>query len=326
MQTSLDQLRALSVIVADTGDLDAIRTLKPVDATTNPSLVLKAAELPRHRGLVDDAIDWAVSTRSDPRQLLRLAAERLAVLIGREAVRLVPGRVSTEIDARLSFSTEASVSAAERLIAAYEDLGVDRSRILVKIAATWEGIQAARRLQQRGVDCNLTLVFNDCQADAAADAGAFLISPFVGRVTDWHRAKAGSGETLVDDPGVAFVRGVHRRFKQQDRRTIVMAASFRTIEQVLALAGCDRLTVSPDLLAQLDADSRQVGAMGEETPASQQSLDPVAESEFRLRLNADAMASEKLAEGIRGFIADTERLEALMGAIVAKRTSARLSA
>lgn len=311
-KNQLEQLRALTTVVADTGDIDAIARVRPVDATTNPSLLLKAASLPGYAGLIDAAVGRAHGR--DRAARVADACDRVAVAIGRRILELVPGRVSTEVDARLSFDTDATVQRAERLVALYADAGILPDRILIKIAATWEGIRAAERLERAGIQTNLTLLFCFEQAVAAAEAGAFLISPFVGRITDWYTARGGAPASAEDDPGVQSVRRIHAWYKRHGFSTVVMGASFRNIDQIRALAGCDRLTVSPALLEALAAEQgelpRALSDAGERADAPARIDEPA----FRWGLNADAMATEKLAEGIRAFAADQEKLEAVLDA------------
>jgi transaldolase len=312
MPRLLDSLARHTVIVADTGDLAAIERLRPRDATTNPSLILKAALLPSYRELVAatarEAADEAPADRID----------HLLVAFGTRILALIDGRVSTEVDARLSFDVRATLEKARRLIALYAARGVGRERVLIKIAATWEGIRAAEVLEREGIRCNLTLLFSLPQAVAAAQAGATLISPFVGRIYDWHKKAAGGAwdEAAMSgaaDPGVRSVRAIHSQLKAAGYRTEVMGASFRNVGQVLALAGCDLLTVSPELLDQLAAGEGEV-APQLTAPARQASLPALGEAGFRAALNDDAMASEKLAEGIRLFAADARKLETLLAA------------
>jgi len=310
MTSTLDHLRTLSTVVADTGDIDAIARFRPQDATTNPSLLLKAAALPAYAPLLDDALSNA---RGHGDARIADACDRLAVAIGTRILDLVPGRVSTEVDARLSFDTEATYAKAMRLVALYTEAGVPRERLLIKIAATWEGIRAAERLEREGIQCNLTLLFSFAQARACAEAGVYLISPFVGRILDWHLANgAAPPATPQADPGVQSVQRIWQHYKRHGFATVVMGASFRNTAQVLALAGCDRLTIAPDLLAQLQA--------GTELPAAALQFDgatgardaAISESTFRWELNEDAMASDKLADGIRRFAADQRALETLL--------------
>lgn len=300
---ALEQLKQMTVVVADTGDLDAIRQYQPQDCTTNPSLILKAASLSGYAHLLEEA-----RAMGD----VEAAIDFLTVRIGTELTKLVPGYVSTEVDARLSFDADAMVTKARHLIDLYAQQGVGKERILIKLATTWEGVQAARVLEAEGIHCNLTLVFNLAQAIAAAQAGAYLLSPFVGRITDWYKKAEGKDSYPVDeDPGVKSVREIYHHFKSHGYETIVMGASFRSAEQVKALAGCDRLTVSPQLLGELAADEGKLERVLTPEPATQ--TEPtLTEADFRWALASDPMATEKLAEGIRGFHADTEKLRALL--------------
>lgn len=306
MTSKLDQLKQFTTVVADTGDLDAIARLKPVDATTNPSLLLKAAALPRYADLLDQAVAGSAGD-------LGLACDRFGVAVGQEILKVIPGRISTEVDARLSFDTEATLRRAERLVELYDKAGIGRERVLIKIASTWEGIRAAERLERSGIQTNLTLLFNFAQAVACAEAGAFLISPFVGRIYDWYKKAEGRDYAGAEDPGVQSVSRIYRYYKAHGYETVVMGASFRNLGQIEALAGCDRLTISPDLLQKLAEDDgqlvRQLSAEGAAEP--RQTLDQPA---FRWQFNEDAMATEKLAEGIRLFARDQEKLEALLKA------------
>ena len=301
----LEQLRAMTTVVADTGDLEAITRLKPTDATTNPSLLVKAAALPE---FADE-----VAALKASRDAVADKVDRFAVSVGARINQVIPGVISTEVDARLSFDTEATIAKAEKLIGLYDDAGVASDRVLIKVAATWEGIRAAETLEQRGIHCNATLIFSFAQACACADAGVFLISPFVGRITDWYTANTDLVvEEPVDDPGVQSVTRIYNHFKDHGYNTVVMGASFRNTGQVEALAGCDRLTISPDLLQQLEADEndlpRRLSDSGDRTtpPAA------LSQSDFLLANNQDPMVSEKLSDGIRRFIADQEKLEALL--------------
>ena len=299
--TKLEQLAAMSTVVADTGDIDAIAKLKPVDATTNPSLLLKAAGLARFEADVN-----ALKGNAN-------AADDFAVRVGSQIVALVPGVISTEVDARLSFDTQATIAKAEKLIELYDKAGVSSDRVLIKIASTWEGIQAAAELEKRGIHCNLTLLFGFEQARACADAGVFLISPFVGRITDWYKANT---DIVIDspaqDPGVQSVTKIFNHYKTHGYNTVVMGASFRNTGQIEALAGCDRLTISPDLLDELGAsDGELPEALSKAQPATQTGQ-PISESDFRFEHNESAMASEKLADGIRRFVADQVKLEAAL--------------
>ncbi|MBB3020268.1 transaldolase [Microvirga lupini] len=313
MSSKLDQLRAMTVVVADTGDLDAVRRLKPQDCTTNPTLLLKAVETPAYGHIIDEALAWGGSQGGSRESVIAAICDRLAVAFGAELAGIVPGRVSTEVDADLSFDTEATLAKARAIIRAYEALGIGRERILIKIAATWEGIRAAEVLQKEGIDCNLTLLFSQVQAQACAEAGVFLISPFVGRILDWHVKAGGGPYTGETDPGVLSVRKIYASYKAQGIETVVMGASFRNIGEIEALAGCDRLTISPALLDEL------AGAPGElPRKLSADNVEKIAplprtdEKSFRFALNEDAMATEKLAEGIRSFVKDLRSLRTLV--------------
>jgi transaldolase len=314
MPSKLEQLRAMTVVVADTGDLDAVRRLKPQDCTTNPTLLLKAAGSEGGRDLVAQAVAWGSERGGSREAVVTAICDRLAVLVGAELTRIVPGRVSTEIDADLSFDTAGTVARARSLMADYAALGVERERVLVKIAATWEGIRAAEILQRDGIDCNLTLLFSLAQAMACAKAGAFLISPFVGRILDWHVKAGGGPYTAETDPGVMSVRRIYAAYKAQGVATVVMGASFRNAGEIEALAGCDRLTIAPALLDELAADSgdlpRRLSPDAAGDVPGWQSYD---EKAFRYALNADAMATEKLADGIRQFARDLDGLQQLIG-------------
>ncbi|GGG32751.1 transaldolase [Chelatococcus composti] len=313
MPSKLDQLRAMTVVVADTGDIEAVRRLKPQDCTTNPTLLLKAVEAPAYGHLLDEAIDWGRKQAGSAEAVTAAVCDRLAVSFGTELTKIVPGRVSTEVDADLSFDIEGTVAKARALIAAYEARGVPRDRILIKIASTWEGIRAAEVLQREGIDCNLTLLFSLVQAAACADAGVFLISPFVGRILDWHVKAGGGPYTAETDPGVQSVRRIYAYYKAHGIKTVVMGASFRNTGEIEALAGCDRLTIGPALMDQLAAEEgplprRLDPANVGEAPA-RMTLD---ERSFRFLLNEDAMATEKLSEGIRLFVKDLRALRALV--------------
>ena len=310
-KSKLAQLKEMTTVVADTGDFDAIAQYSPEDATTNPSLLLKAAQMPAYRGLVDSIVATTMNGRQSSSEQLADCMDRLAVGFGEKILEQIPGRVSTEVDARLSFDTDASIAKARHLIYLYEQAGIGRERVLIKMASTWEGIRAAETLEKEGINCNLTLLFNFTQAVAAADAGAFLISPFVGRILDWYKISTGLTEyEPADDPGVQSVTRIYNYYKQTGYNTVVMGASFRNTDEITELAGCDRLTISPKLLQALDDD---YGTL-------ERRLDPAdtgskihyqlgGESGFRFELNQDAMATEKLAEGIRGFVADQIKLE-----------------
>jgi transaldolase len=309
MASKLDQLRAMSTVVADTGDMDSIRAFKPTDSTTNPTLILKAAQIPGYARLVEEAVEWGRKHSAPPSAV----TDRLAVNFGSELTKIVPGRVSTEVDADLSFDTAGSIAKARALIADYESRGVSRQHILIKLAATWEGIQAAATLQKEGIDCNMTLIFSLAQAAAAADAGAFLISPFVGRILDWHVKSGGGPYTAETDPGVVSVRKIYAYYKAHGIKTVVMGASFRNTAEIEALAGCDRLTISPHLLDEL---SHEEGKLDRKLSAdSAKDASPrlkLGEKEFRWMMNEDAMATEKLSEGIRTFAHDLGTLRQLV--------------
>lgn len=310
MPSKLDQLKAMTTIVADTGDLEAIRAYAPVDATTNPTLILKAAQMPAYANLVEEAIVWGLSHN----HLTSEIADRLVISFGVELSKIVPGRVSTEVDADLSFDVEGTIAKARSIIANYEKRGVGRDRILIKIAATWEGARAAEILQREGIDCNMTLIFSLAQAVACADAGVYLVSPFVGRILDWHVKAEGKTYTPETDPGVLSVREIYRYYKAYGIKTVVMGASFRNKGEIEALAGCDRLTISPQLLDELAKDTgdlqRRLDPQSAAAhPPARLSLD---EKTFRFVMNEDAMATEKLAEGIRQFSRDLNLLRELV--------------
>ncbi len=311
----LEALKAFTTVVADTGDFKQLAAFQPQDATTNPSLILKAVQKPEYAPLLKETV---AAHRGKP---LDEVVDRLLVRFGTEILSIIPGRVSTEVDARLSFDEDATYTRAERLIELYQAAGVPTDRVLIKIASTWEGIRAAERLQQRGINCNLTLLFSFCQAVACGQARVQLISPFVGRIYDWYKKQAGAGwdEAAMagaNDPGVQSVTRIFNHYKRHGIATEVMGASFRNVGQITALAGCDLLTISPELLAQLAATEAPLPRELDAAAARALDLPPVQYDEpaFRLALNQDAMATEKLAEGIRAFIADAEKLEALMQA------------
>lgn len=311
MGSKLDQLREMTVVVADTGDIDAIRTWRPVDCTTNPTLLLKAFALPGLSNVVQEVLQWGRDQKVSREVAVSRVADRLAVSVGAQLTGIVPGRVSTEVDANLSFDTQASVEKARDIIAAYAGRGVAPNRILIKLAATWEGIEAARILQKEGIDCNMTLLFSLAQAMASADAGAFLISPFVGRIYDWYVKHEGRKFEPEEDPGVKSVRSIYAAYKTRGIKTIVMGASFRSAGQVEALAGCDRLTISPQLLDELSKDTGTLPRrLSPENPGTPPAIPAVDERSFRWAVNEDAMATEKLSEGIRVFNADLKKLRA----------------
>ena len=314
MTSKLDQLKSMTDVVADTGDIEAIKRFHPLDATTNPSLLLKAAALPHYGELLDGAKAWASAQGGSDSEQLSNCCDRFAVDVGKEILGIIPGRISTEVDARLSFNTQGTVERARKLIGLYEEADIGRERILIKTASTWEGIRAAKQLEQEGINCNLTLLFGFSQAAACADAGVFLISPFVGRILDWYKANTDVViDTPQDDPGVQSVTRIYNYYKQHDYKTVVMGASFRNAGQIEALAGCDRLTISPALLEQLAGDDQQLPRqLSTDDARSEEQKSNPAEAAFRYDLNADAMATEKLAEGIRNFVADQVKLEQLI--------------
>ena len=307
MSSKLEQLKQYTTVVADTGDFDAIARLQPVDATTNPSLLLKAAALPRYAEQLQAAIAGAG-------QDLGLACDRFAVAVGGEILRIIPGRVSTEVDSRLSFDSAATIERAKRLIGLYEAAGIGRERVLIKVASTWEGIRAAERLERDGIQTNLTLLFSFAQAQACADAGVYLISPFVGRIYDWYKKAESRDFAGAEDPGVRSVTRIYDYYKANGYSTVVMGASFRNLGQIEQLAGCDRLTISPELLQQLAAEQGELPRRLDAAGARSEPRESLDESAFRWRMNEDAMATEKLAEGIRLFARDQEKLEAVLAA------------
>ncbi|WP_329766922.1 transaldolase [Stenotrophomonas geniculata] len=306
--SKLSQLRELSVVVADTGDYEAIKRLQPVDCTTNPTLVKKALDLPVYAELIERELAWGRQQSGDRETVVHAVADRLTIGVGALLSTLVPGRVSTEVDADQAHDTEATVAKARQFIQMYADAGVPREKILIKIAATWEGVEAARILQAEGIDCNLTLIFNPTQALACSEAGAFLISPFVGRILDWYVANGQTPASIDEDPGVKFVRGVYAEFKRRGSSTVVMGASFRSTAQIEALAGCDRLTISPDLLEKLDADHGELPRKLVAGAADGVAVTPIDAAKFAADLAADPMATEKLATGIEAFAKDLEAL------------------
>ncbi len=309
MSSKLDQLKTMTTVVADTGDLDSIRAFGAPDCTTNPTLILKAAGMPQYKHLVDEAIEWGVSHHGVSSRI----TDRLAVNFGAELTKIVPGRVSTEVDADLSFDRDAMVEKARALIADSAARGVGRDRILIKLASTWEGIQAAKILQKENIDCNLTLMFSLAQAVAAAQAGAFLISPFVGRILDWYKASTGKDYTSETDPGVLSVREIYAYYKTHGVKTVVMGASFRNVGEIEALAGCDRLTISPNLLEELSKDTAKLERkMSADKPGAAPAKMDLDEKTFRWLLNEDRMATEKLSDGIRLFAKDLRALREMV--------------
>ena len=313
MTTQLDSLRNMTVVVADTGDIEAIKKYQPQDATTNPSLILSASSLPQYSPLIDEAVSYAKAQSNDKSQQLIDAEDKLAVNIGLEILKIVPGRISTEVDARLSYDTQATVEKARKLIALYNAAGISNDRILIKIASTWQGIRAAEILEKEGINCNLTLLFSEAQARACAEAGVYLISPFVGRILDWYKANSDKKEYApADDPVVISVTKIYNYYKEYGYNTVVMGASFRNVGEITELAGCDRLTIAPALLKELQENStalvRKLEYKGEVKAKPQ----PLTEAEFYWQHNSDAMAVEKLADGIRKFAADQEKLETML--------------
>lgn len=312
--TQLDQLKKFTTVVADTGDFESMKEYQPQDATTNPSLILQAAGKDEYKPLVEQAVSEHKGSSLSGDGLVESVIDRILILFGLEILKIVPGRVSTEVDARLSFDTEGTIAKARHLIAAYEKEGISRDRVLIKIASTWEGIKAAEELEKEGIHCNLTLLFSFAQAVACADARVQLISPFVGRILDWFKASTGKDYQGDEDPGVLSVREIYTYYKKFGYKTEVMGASFRNTGEILCLAGCDLLTISPKLLAELQASTDTVERVLSPEAAAAADLEKVSfdEKSFRLALNEDAMATEKTAQGIRGFAADIVKLENLI--------------
>ena len=310
MSSHLDSLRQYTTIVADTGDFESIREYTPQDATTNPSLILKAAQMSEYAALVDKVLAEA-REEAGSGDVMAVALDKLAIFFGLEILKIVPGRVSTEVDARLSFNTKATLAKARSLIARYEKNGIDRDRILIKIAATWEGIRAAEELEKEGIHCNLTLLFSFPQAVACAAAGVQLISPFVGRIMDCHKAKTGNEYAPAEDPGVQSVTAIYNYYKKFDYATEVMGASFRNTGEITELAGCDLLTISPNLLEELQETEGDLPRKLTEETANASDVKKISlyETAFRWEMNEDPCATEKLAEGIRRFAADSVKLE-----------------
>jgi transaldolase len=309
--SKLDQLKQMTTVVADTGDFEAISLYSPEDATTNPSLILKAAQMPMYQALVQEVITSVGNGSLSSDEQVSLCMDKLAVGIGEKIVKVIPGRVSTEVDARLSFDTKRSIEKARQLIDLYGQAGIGKERVLIKMASTFEGIRAAEQLEKEGINCNLTLLFNFTQAAAAADAGAFLISPFVGRILDWYKANTDQKEYApAEDPGVQSVTNIYNYYKQSGYETVVMGASFRNIGEITELAGCDRLTISPQLLQELDDDFDLLERKLDPQETGQKiDYSLGSESVFRYELNDDPMATEKLSHGIRSFVADQIKLE-----------------
>ncbi|WP_339672172.1 transaldolase [Dasania marina] len=318
MESKLDQLKKVTTVVADTGDIEAIKRHQPEDATTNPSLLLKAAQIPEYKVFLDKAISWAKQQGGSNNEQIENCVDKLAVDIGREIITNIPGRISTEVNANLSFNTQATVAKAHKLIRLYNESGISNDRILIKTASTWEGIRAAEILEKEGIQCNLTLLFSFAQAVACANAGVFLISPFVGRIYDWHQARTDESILPANDPGVKSVREIFSYYKRNKFNTIVMGASFRNTGQIEELSGCDRLTISPHLLDELSNDTRKLNICLS-PDGTVTGLDHIpsealhySESDLRWNHNQDAMAVEKLSEGIRSFYADQLKLEKLL--------------
>ena len=320
----LESLKRWTTVVADTGDIEAIAAHKPQDATTNPSLLLQAAQKPQYQRLVDDALSFALRSAGDQTARTEAFMDKLFIDFGCEILKTVPGRVSTEVDAGLSFDSEATLAKAHRLIDLYKKAGVGRERVLIKIASTWEGIRAAEQLEREGIHCNLTLLFSFAQAVACAEAGVTLISPFVGRIYDWYRKERGVKDIpAAEDPGVTSVTRIYEYFKKFDYRTQVMGASFRKVDQIVGLAGCDLLTISPDLLEQMEKAEGSVPCRlsVDSAKASDAQKIHLDENTFRWMHNEDAMATEKLAEGIRKFYADARKLEQYARARVTQKVA-----
>ena len=309
MASLLEQLKSMTTIVADTGEVDAIKTLKPVDATTNPSLLLKASQLPQCESMIEEAIAYAKAQGGSKEQQIENAADKLAVAVGLEILNHIPGRISTEVDASLSFNIDKMVQKGKKLIKLYNDAGVSNDRVLIKLASTWEGIKAGEILEKEGINCNLTLLFSFAQARACAEAGVFLISPFVGRIMDWYKAKTGQEYAPHDDPGVKSVTTIYNWYKERGFNTVVMGASFRNIGEITELAGCDRLTIAPGLLTELENTEGKLEKKLVDNGAKTDKPAKLEEDQFRFDHNEDAMATEKLAEGIRNFVIDQNKLE-----------------
>ncbi|MEP3349721.1 MAG: transaldolase [Marinomonas sp.] len=316
MSNKLSQLKEFTTIVADTGDITAIKDFLPEDATTNPSLMLKAAQIPEYAPFLEQAVAWAKTQSNDKEQQILDAGDKLAVIVGTEILKYVPGRISTEVDARLSFDKDATLAKARKLIALYEEAGVSRDRVLIKAASTWEGIKAAEELEKEGINCNLTLLFSFAQAQACAEAGVYLISPFVGRILDWYKKSTGEDYTAETDPGVVSVTEIYNYYKEHGYNTVVMGASFRNIGEIEQLAGCDRLTISPNLLEELKKDEGKLERKLVPTTDVKAAPAPITEAAFRWAMNEDAMATEKLSEGIRNFAVDQRKLEVTLASML----------
>ena len=309
MASLLEQLKSMTTIVADTGEVDAIKTLKPVDATTYPSLLLKASQLPQCESMIEEAIAYAKAQGGSTEEQVENAADKLAVAVGLEILNHIPGRISTEVDASLSFNIDKMVQKGKKLIKLYNDAGVSNDRVLIKLASTWEGIKAGEILEKEGINCNLTLLFSFAQARACAEAGVFLISPFVGRIMDWYKAKTGQEYAPADDPGVQSVTRIYNWYKEHGFNTVVMGASFRNVGEITELAGCDRLTIAPALLTELENTDGTLDKKLVDNGAKTEKPAKLTEEQFGFDHNEDAMATEKLAEGIRNFVIDQNKLE-----------------
>lgn len=319
----LSQLKEYTVVVADTGDFEAMKKYKPTDATTNPSLILQAATMPQYQHLINKAVEFGKQNGKNIVEQTEAAMDKLVILFGTEILQLIPGRVSTEVDARLSFNKEASIAKAKKYIKMYEEAGISKDRILIKLASTWEGIQAAKTLEQEyGIHCNLTLLFSFGQAVACAEAGVTLISPFVGRILDWYVANTNTKSYApTEDPGVVSVTKIYNYYKKFGYKTVVMGASFRNTGEIQALAGCDLLTIGPKLLEDLENSSTPLDVMLTEKAAKKSDLEKITldESAFRWELNEDQMATDKLSDGIRKFAVDSRKLETLLKELILKK-------
>lgn len=314
MTDKLTSLRQFTTVVADTGDIAAMKLYQPQDATTNPSLILNAAQIPEYRKLIDDAVAWAKQQSSDRAQQVVDATDKLAVNIGLEILKLVPGRISTEVDARLSYDTEASIAKAKRIIKLYNDAGISNDRILIKLASTWQGIRAAEQLEKEGINCNLTLLFSFAQARACAEAGVYLISPFVGRILDWYKANTDKKDYApAEDPGVVSVTEIYEYYKQHGYETVVMGASFRNVGEILELAGCDRLTIAPALLKELAESEGAIERKLSSPAKSKRARNALPKPSSCGSITRIPMAVDKLADGIRKFAVDQEKLEKMIG-------------
>lgn len=331
--SQLDQLKKMTTVVIDTGDFNLIKDFKPTDATTNPSLLLAACKMPEYDNLIKEAIEYGLkscrkNSKGGEQELITTICDKLAVIFGTKILDIVPGYVSTEVDARLSFDTEATIHKAQKIIQMYDEVGVKKDRILIKIASTWEGIEAARRLQRQGISCNLTLLFNFYQAVACAQAGVTLISPFVGRILDWYKASTGKDYKPEEEPGVHSVTRIYNYFKKYNHKTYVMGASFRNKGEIINLAGCDRLTIAPKLLEELSSSTEKVTKLLDKTKAKKEFKEKavtVLEPLFRWEMNQDAMATEKLSEGIRKFSEDLVALEDIIKLRLAEYLNAKPS-